>query len=91
MKFIDYTKPIELFLVFLLLFIFSTKNAYAYLDPGTGSFILQMLAASALGGLFAIKTFWGSIKNFFANLFSKKQQDRNRKTASKNIKNDGKK
>ena len=85
------TNPIELVFIVSLFLIISTKTAYAYLDPGTGSFILQMLAASALGGLFAIKTFWGSIKNFFANLFSKKQQDRNRKTASKNSKNDGKK
>lgn len=49
----------------------------AYLDPGTGSFIFQMLIAGALGGLLALKLFWHSIKTFFAKLFSKgeKQQE----------------
>ena len=37
----------------------------AYLDPGTGSFVFQMLIAAGLGGLYAIKTFWGNIKTFF--------------------------
>ena len=43
---------------------FST-NAYAYLDPGTGSYILQVLIAAIVGGLFAIKPFWTKIKSFF--------------------------
>lgn len=41
----------------------------AYLDPGTGSFLLQLLLATFLGGLFMIKTFWKRIKNFFLRLF----------------------
>ena len=45
------------------------RHAYAYLDPGTGSYLLQMLLAALLGGLFAIKLFWGRIKNFLKNFF----------------------
>jgi hypothetical protein len=41
----------------------------AYLDPGTGSIILQVLIAGLCGGLFAIKLFWRQIKTFFKNLF----------------------
>lgn len=48
------------------------SNAHAYLDPGTGSFILQMLIAGVLGALFALKVFWKQIKAFFNNLFTKK-------------------
>jgi len=37
----------------------------AYLDPGTGSFVFQMIIAAVLGGLFTIKTYWRRIKNIF--------------------------
>jgi hypothetical protein len=36
-----------------------------YLDPGSGSFILQVLLAALLGGGFAIKTYWKNIKRIF--------------------------
>jgi len=36
-----------------------------YLDPGSGSFIFQILLAVALGLLVAIRASWGSIKKFF--------------------------
>ncbi len=45
---------------------------FAYIDPGTGSYLLQILLAGALGGALAIKIFWKRIKIFFAGLFGKK-------------------
>ena len=42
----------------------------AYLDPGTGSLIIQVVIGVAVGGLFAVKIFWNRIKTFFKNLFS---------------------
>jgi len=53
----------------------SPQAAFAYLDPGTGSYILQILIAGILGASFAVKIFWGKIKTFLANLFSKKSRD----------------
>jgi undecaprenyl pyrophosphate phosphatase UppP len=50
-----------------------SKDALAYLDPGTGSYIFQVLIASFIVALVAIKTFWQNIKNFFRSHFSKKQ------------------
>ena len=47
--------------------------AYAYLDMGTGSYILQVTIASLLAGLFAIKLFLNKIKTLFKNLFSRKK------------------
>jgi hypothetical protein len=45
----------------------------AYIDPGTGSFIIQLILGFLFGGLFAIKLFWGSIKGFFKKrLFTKR-------------------
>jgi len=36
-----------------------------YLDPGSGSFLLQLLLAALLGGAFAIKIYWKKIKVLF--------------------------
>jgi hypothetical protein len=36
----------------------------AYLDPGTGSFALQLLLAGILSSLYAIKLYWRRIKGF---------------------------
>lgn len=42
-----------------------SQQAAAYLDPGTGSIILQgIVAAVAMAG-FTIKTYWYKIKGFF--------------------------
>ncbi|WP_415275963.1 hypothetical protein ABXT68_00900 [Candidatus Pelagibacter sp. Uisw_116] len=50
-------------------------NAYAYLDPGTGSFILQaiigFLAALSAGFLY----YWTKVKNFFLKFFKKNNND----------------
>jgi hypothetical protein len=37
----------------------------AYLDPGSGSFIVQVLVASLLAGLLVIRSFWSRITGFF--------------------------
>ncbi|MFQ6112623.1 MAG: hypothetical protein ACE5NG_00895 [bacterium] len=60
-----------LFVYFYLAF---PHMVYAYLDPGTGSYILQILLAGLLGASFLIKTFWKNIKAFFVNLFAKGQK-----------------
>jgi hypothetical protein len=57
-------------LVALLQVIF-TPPAHAYLDPGTGSYIFQLLIAGVVGLAFVIKVFWGRIKGFFTRLFSR--------------------
>lgn len=33
-----------------------------YIDPGTGSFFLQLLIGGSFGALLVIKQFWGRIK-----------------------------
>jgi len=43
----------------------------AYIDPGTGSFIIQLLLGFLFGGLFAIKLFWSRMKRFFRKLRKK--------------------
>jgi hypothetical protein len=67
-------KPLfTLFLIVALQEMLS-QNAFAYLDPGTGSYIFQVLIAVFIGGLFTIKSYWQKIKDFFINRFSKRQE-----------------
>ena len=46
----------------------STQHAYAYLDPGTGSMLLQGLIGGIAGGLFAIRLYWGKLKSRFGRV-----------------------
>ena len=48
--------------------------AYGYLDPGTGSYIVQLLAGGLLGGLFAIGVFWKKVVAFVKRLFRPRTQ-----------------
>ncbi len=41
------------------------RQAHAYLDPGSGSFLLQILIAGLLGAGVAVKAYWGKIKALF--------------------------
>jgi hypothetical protein len=69
-------KNIFIYLFYNIIAIFLiVTNAYAYLDPGTGSFILQaiigFLAALSAGFLY----YWTKVKNFFLRLFRKNNKD----------------
>jgi len=37
----------------------------AYLDPGSGSYLLQLLVAAVLGAGLAVRMYWGRIKTIF--------------------------
>jgi hypothetical protein len=43
------------------------NNAFAYLDPGTGSIIIQSIIALAIGALITVKGYWSRIKSWFTN------------------------
>jgi hypothetical protein len=55
-------------LLFPLLMVFAVVLApgvaHAYIDPGTGSFVIQGIIAAIVGAGFAIKMFWHRIKAF---------------------------
>jgi hypothetical protein len=37
----------------------------AYIDPGTGSYVLQLALAGVLGASYAVKHFWARLKGLF--------------------------
>lgn len=47
-----------------IIFLFP-QPAYAYLDPGTGSYLFQLLIAGFLGSLFFLKSAIKKIKQIF--------------------------
>lgn len=48
---------------------------FLYIDPGSGSYILQMIIAAILGASFFFKNFWLSVKNFFTGKKFKKEEE----------------
>ncbi len=42
-----------------------TPVVFAYLDPGTGSYLLQITLAGLLGAGYAVRHFWAGLKGFF--------------------------
>jgi hypothetical protein len=41
-------------------------QANAYIDPGSGSYIFQLVIGAVLGAGVALRVFWGRIKAFFS-------------------------
>lgn len=47
------------------------SEAFGYIDPGTGSYMLQMLAAGLLGAAFALKGVWRNVRASLRNFVSR--------------------
>ena len=58
-------------LLCILVFSAFPPRVQAYLDPGTGSYLLQVLLAGLLGALVAVKLFWRNIASFIRGLTSR--------------------
>jgi hypothetical protein len=54
-----------------ILFVGTVARAAAYLDPGSGSFFIQLLVAGLMGALFLIGAYWKRVKNFFLKMFGR--------------------
>ena len=65
----------KIFLAFLIYYFIAESNAYAYLDPATGSIIIQYIVAGLVASMTFMKNFWVKFKYFF-----------NKKIKSKRIK-----
>ena len=74
MKFRNSFLPIT---VILLIFgHFSISNAYAYLDPGTGGSIIQLILVAVAGVSAYISWYWRKIKNFSNKIFKKDKKEK---------------
>ena len=64
--------------VALLCILGNPRPSYAYLDPGSASYTLQMLIALALSTAFVIKAYWAKLKRFVTGVApsSERQEDK---------------
>jgi hypothetical protein len=54
------------FLTVAAFFFLAPMPAFAYLDPGAGSYVIQFLLAGFAATGFFIRVFWQRIKSFFS-------------------------
>lgn len=62
-----------LILSVIILSFFVDTCAYAYIDLGSGSYILQMILAAFFGAVFTFKVYYKKIRDYFRN--RNKQKD----------------
>ena len=62
-------------ILFIFCFVLVGTNAHAYIDPGTGSILLQALLGviAAIGAY--ITLYWRKFKNFLEKIFKTKKKD----------------
>jgi len=57
--------------LYITILILISKEAYAYLDPGSATFILQSILAFIVGSLAVIGMYWTKFKLFLKKIFTK--------------------
>lgn len=66
-------KVIALTVVLLVL----TSSVYGYIDPGAGSYLVQVLIAAFVGASLGIKVYWKKIKGLFKKWSGKNKENEN--------------
>lgn len=66
------TKYILFALIFLLV---APESVHAYIDPGTGSYLTQVVAGFVFGGVVMLKVYGKKIKDFISKLRSHNKVD----------------
>ena len=77
MKQISMNRPAAIAVGTLLL----SQDAFAYIDPGTGSLMIQWLFGMALAGFAVLNIYWHRIKNFIAGKSGSTSSDHDVDTA----------
>lgn len=57
-----------------LAFMSITENAYAYLDLGSGNYLIQMIVAGFMTTIFALRMYFQKFISFFKKLFKSENQ-----------------
>ena len=67
-------KKNKFLLILVLVFTSYSNMAYAYLDPGTGSIILQAILGFLAASVAAISVYWIKFKSIISKIFKKKNK-----------------
>ena len=65
----------QLILLLGLIALICPARAHAYIDPGTGSYVLQIALAGLLATSYAVKVYWRKILNTIRRPFRKGSTD----------------
>jgi hypothetical protein len=55
----------------LILLVITERPADAYIDPGTASYVFQIIAGAVLGGVFLLRTYWTRVVTTVRGLVSR--------------------
>lgn len=72
-----------IFIIFSSFFIFSA-NAYAYLDPGSGASIIQIILGMFAAAASAVAFYWTKLKNYISRIFKKNNDKSEEKEKDEN-------
>jgi len=71
-----FKKSLSVLLLVIFCYLLFPEEAQAfYIDPGTGSLIIQVLLGFLVGGLVALKIFWASISARLRKFFGRPDKD----------------
>lgn len=69
-----YDGAIGLSLMIVGVLVMTAKPAHAYIDAGTGSYIIQVAAASLFAAVFVIGAFWKKIWSRISSVFGRRDE-----------------
>jgi len=52
------------------------EPVYAYLDPGTGSYVFQLVIGVIVAALFMLRGYWGKVREFAIHLLHRSHGSR---------------
>jgi hypothetical protein len=53
------------------------RDAFAYLDPGTGSMVFQAVIAGLAGVAYGVRRYWGKIRMWFGGKHESQSRHKN--------------
>ena len=59
----------------MIIFLSFSNQAYAYLDPGTGSIILQAILGFIAASLATLSFYWNKVKLFLLKILKKEKKN----------------
>ena len=63
-------------LLYIFTLIVFPTNAFAYLDPGTGSIILQAILGFIAATIASVSIYWTKFKSLISKLLNKKKENK---------------
>jgi len=64
-------KKFKFILILSLIVLSVPQTAHAYIDPSTGSMLVQILVAAFAAVGYTVKVYWGKIKTFIGKLLKR--------------------